>query len=94
MGAKDRNGQDNRMGASRTKHTEGGHGGAGSSGGHGRGSSWPWSTCIRSIRSPPGLSSGTGSPTGLVSRFMGSLSHPRSVLWVCVRMCEQVSVGV
>ncbi len=30
----------------------------------------------------------------LLSRFMGSLSHPRSVLWVCVRMCEQVSVGV
>ncbi len=29
-----------------------------------------------------------------MSRFMGSLSHPRSVLWVFVRMCEQVSVGV
>ncbi len=29
-----------------------------------------------------------------VSRFMGSRSHPHRVLSVCVRMCEQVSVGV
>ncbi len=31
---------------------------------------------------------------GILSRFMGSRSHPHRVLSVCVRMCEQVSVGV
>ncbi len=67
----DRHGQDSQDGDLQSGTWKGGHGGAGSSRGHGRWSSWPWPHPGHSSRNPstspqifPGASRGYQEPTG------------------------------